>query len=101
MSKITSCIAIAGIFLQVAAGAQEPVKIEVFDTPNDAGGSLTITWPLSTSAQTPEYRIYVATAADGRFQLAATTTAPALKSTEETSRPASSVSGPIGRMAAY
>ena len=77
MSKITSCIAIAGIFLQVAAGAQEPVKIEVFDTPNDAGGSLTITWPLSTSAQTSEYRIYVATAADGRFQLAATTTAPA------------------------
>ncbi len=84
MSKITSCIAIAGIFLRVAAGAQEPVKIEVFDTPNDAGGSLTITWPLSTSAQTSEYRIYVATAADGPFQLAATTTAPALKSTEPT-----------------
>ena len=82
MSKIASWIAVAGVALHVAAGAQVPVDIVAFDTPNDAGASLTITWPRAETTVVSGYRVYVATAADGPFRLAVESATPGLKSGE-------------------
>jgi hypothetical protein len=68
--------------LHVAAGAALPLAIEVYDTPNDAGGSLTLTWSRAEAGAASSYSVYVATAADGPFRLATATATPGLKSAE-------------------
>jgi hypothetical protein len=47
-------------------------KLEAFDTPNDAGGSITLTWPrLNGLSETAVYEAYVSESADGPFFLVA------------------------------
>ncbi|MDA0335664.1 MAG: hypothetical protein O2782_10900 [bacterium] len=82
MSKIASWITVTVMALHVAAGAAMPLAIEVYDTPNDAGGSLTLTWSRAVAGASSWYSVYVATAADGPFRLATTTATPGLKSAE-------------------
>jgi len=57
------------------AGAQlvaSVPEVEAFDTPDDAGGSITVTWPrLETAGAGTVYRVYVALSAKGPFHLAA------------------------------
>ncbi|MFT5086838.1 MAG: hypothetical protein ACI906_002807 [Candidatus Latescibacterota bacterium] len=46
--------------------------LEAFDTPNDAGGSITLTWPrLNGLSETAVYEAYVSESADGPFFLVA------------------------------
>lgn len=61
-----------------------PPSIDVFDTPNDGGGSITITWPLAEDI--PEgtiYNIYIAQSAKGPFNKAATIPAKASLQSED------------------
>ena len=61
-----------------------PPSIDVFDTPNDGGGSITITWPLTEDI--PEdtiYNIYIAQSAKGPFNKAATIPAKASLQSED------------------
>jgi hypothetical protein len=47
-------------------------KLEAFDTPDDSGGSITITWPrLEGLSETAVYEAYVAESVDGPFFLVA------------------------------
>lgn len=64
------------------AKANGSVEFEAYDTPNDAGGSLTVTWLREAAGDGQTFRVYVATSADGPFRVAAETTTPALKSAE-------------------
>ncbi|MFH1567204.1 MAG: DUF6754 domain-containing protein [Gemmatimonadota bacterium] len=79
---------LAVLLLALAASAQAqrlqpPVQIEAIDTPNDAGGSLTVTWPRwETAPAGITYRVYLAGSATGPFHVAAETAAPALKSAD-------------------
>jgi hypothetical protein len=82
LNKIASWITVAGVALHVAAGAQVPVDIEAYDTPNDAGGSLTLTWSRADVGGPHRYNVYVAMAAEGPFHLATATSTPGLKSAE-------------------
>ena len=46
--------------------------VEAFDTPNDAGGSITITWPPADGAPDGTvYRVYISESTKGPFHLAA------------------------------
>ncbi len=52
--------------------AAAPPPFEAFDTPNDGGKSITVTWPLDEAApRDAVYNIYVAELATGPFHLAA------------------------------
>ena len=60
-----SVTAIATLFFALTAAAYAqmatPPAIEVMDTPNDAGGSITMTWPKSEEIPPGTvYRIYIA-----------------------------------------
>ena len=56
--------------------AAAPPPFEAFDTPNDGGGSITVTWPLDEAAPGDAvYNIYVAELATGPFHLAASVAA--------------------------
>ena len=56
----------------VAQFAVPVPEVEAFDTPDDAGGSITVTWPRSETAPPGTvYRVYVAETARGPFRLAA------------------------------
>lgn len=58
-----------------------PMQIEAFDTPNDAGGSITVTWPWWENApEGTRYRLYIAESTGGPFHLAVETSAPAFMS---------------------
>ena len=47
-------------------------QVEAFDTPNDAGGSITVTWPPADDAPDGTvYRVYISESAKGPFHLAA------------------------------
>lgn len=60
----------------VQGQAAAPPGIEAFDTPNDGGGSITVTWPLDGAAPLDAvYNIYVAELANGPFHLAASVAA--------------------------
>ena len=49
-----------------------PEEIEAFDTPNDAGGSITLTWPKAEAAAAgTAYLVRIATSPEGPFHLAA------------------------------
>ena len=70
-----------GLVLAIALSIAPPVHgqaladldgIEAFDTPNDAGASLTLTWPrFDGIKKTAVYEVYVSESADGTFYLAA------------------------------
>jgi hypothetical protein len=79
---MTLCI--ATVCLAVGASAQGPpqVEVRVFDTPNDAGGSLTVTWLVDAAPAGSTYRVYVSDSADGPFHPAAETMAPTRLSDE-------------------
>ena len=70
MSFLVTCL----ILLATAAGAlplPPPDQVEAFDTPNDAGGSITLTWPRSAALPADAiYLVSVATAPEGPFHLA-------------------------------
>ena len=62
----------------VGGQAAAPPGFEAFDTPNDGGGSITVTWPLDEAApRDAVYNIYVAELANGPFHLAASVAAGA------------------------
>ena len=49
-----------------------PEEIKAFDTPNDAGGSVTLTWPKAEAAAAgTAYLVRVATSPEGPFHLVA------------------------------
>ena len=75
---------IAVLGLLAAAGAQEApvIDIDLFDTPNDAGGGLSLTWPAAAAPEDTEYRAYLAESPEGPFHPAAETLAPGRKSDE-------------------
>jgi hypothetical protein len=60
------------------AGALEaPVAVEAFDTPDDAGGSITVRWPRAADEEGVVYQVGVALAAEGPFyQVAEVNAAP-------------------------
>ena len=67
-----SVTAIATLFFALTAAAYAqmatPPAIEVMDTPNDAGGSITMTWPKSEEIPPGTvYRIYIAEDRGGPF----------------------------------
>ena len=79
--KTALIIALGLATMAHAQQLQPPMQIHAFDTPNDAGGSITVTWPRWESA--PEgtgYRLYIAESSGGPFHLAAQAVAPALMS---------------------
>ena len=60
------------LFPCLVRGQAAPPGFEAFDTPNDGGGSITVTWPLDEAApRDAVYNIYVAELATGPFHLAA------------------------------
>jgi hypothetical protein len=64
----------AGVLVNPASAqlATSVPDIEVSDTPDDAGGSITVTWPPADQAPAGTvYRVYVAESAKGPFNLAA------------------------------
>ena len=75
---------VAGLGLLAGAGAQEPAALEIdlFDTPNDDGGSLTLTWRAEAAPAGSRYRVYLAELPAGPFHVAAETMAPGLMSDE-------------------
>jgi hypothetical protein len=62
-------IQIAGA--QAKEGAGPPREVQAFDTPNDAGGSITLTWSKGEVPEQAVYRVEIATAPEGPFQPAA------------------------------
>ena len=75
-------ILIAGLSLTAAAGAQPAIEIDLFDTPNDAGGSLSLTWRADAAPAGTLYRVYLAESPEGAFHVAAETMAPGRMSDE-------------------
>ena len=80
----TTLTLIAGLALLAGAGAQAPpaIEIDLFDTPNDAGGSLSLTWPAGAAPAGTVYRAYLAESPEGPFHKASETMAPGLMSDE-------------------
>ncbi|MBT3342558.1 MAG: hypothetical protein HN712_17350 [Gemmatimonadetes bacterium] len=54
----------------VALSAQAPPTAAAFDTPNDAGRSITVTWPRVEGATETTYLVYVAASEEGPYRLA-------------------------------
>ena len=75
-------ILIAGLSLTSAAGAQPAIEIDLFDTPNDGGGSLSLTWRADAAPAGTLYRVYLAESPEGPFHVAAETMAPGRMSDE-------------------
>jgi len=79
-------ILLLALALATTASAQRlhpPLQIEAFDTPNDAGGSLSVTWPVwGTAPADTRYRLYVAEEAGGPFHLATDVAVPGIMSAE-------------------
>ena len=75
-------ILVAGLLLATGAGAQPAIEIDLFDTPNDAGGSLSLTWPADAAPAGALYRVYLAELPEGPFHVAAETMAPGRMSDE-------------------
>ena len=74
---------IAGLGLLAGAGAQPAAfEIDLFDTPNDAGGSLSLTWRADAAPAGSLYRAFLAESPEGPFHPAAETMAPARMSDE-------------------
>lgn len=70
-----ACIFAAAAESEGAAEATLPLLkgVEVFDTPSDAGGSITLTWPRPDSLPTGStYQVHIADMREGPYQLAAT-----------------------------
>ena len=68
---------IAGLGLLAGAGAQAAaLDIDLFDTPNDPGGSLSLTWRADAAPAGSLYRVYLAESPQGPFHLADETMAP-------------------------
>ncbi len=65
---IAACAATVSASTVVAA----PIEIKAFDTPNDAGGSITVTWPRSDDVPAgTTYRVYIGESSKGPFHYAA------------------------------
>ena len=65
---IAACTATVSASTVVAA----PIEIKAFDTPNDAGGSITVTWPRSDDVPAgTTYRVYIGESSKGPFHYAA------------------------------
>ncbi len=74
---------VAGLGLLAGAGAQPAAfEIDLFDTPNDAGGSLSLTWRADAAPAGALYRVYLAESPEGPFHVAAETMAPGRMSDE-------------------
>ena len=74
---------IAGLGLLAGARAQAAAfEIDLFDTPNDAGGSLSLTWRADAAPAGSLYRVYLAELPAGPFHLAAETMTPGRMSEE-------------------
>lgn len=72
MSRLIFLLLLGGVFSNPAQSLQPQERFEAFDTPNDAGGSITLTWPRSSSVPAGEvYLVSVAIAPDGPFYPAA------------------------------
>ena len=71
---LTAFVAIAACAATVSASTlvAAPTQIKAFDTPNDAGGSITVTWPRSDDGPAgTAYRVYIGESSKGPFHHAA------------------------------
>lgn len=83
LCQAAACAAVGFVAAALApTAAVAAVEFDAYDTPNDAGGSLTVTWLRPEADRGATYRVYVATAEDGPFYLATETATPGLKSAE-------------------
>ena len=72
MSRLIFLLLLGGVFSNPVQSLQPPERFEAFDTPNDAGGSVTLTWPRFSSVPAGDvYLVSVAIAPDGPFYPAA------------------------------
>ena len=69
-SRVVTLLGVTVLF-PVVLSAQAPPRAIAFDTPNDAGGSITVTWPRVDGNGTTNHLVYVATAEAGPYNLAA------------------------------
>ena len=77
--------------------AASPPGFEAFDTPNDGGGSITVTWPLDETAPGDAvYNIYVAELATGPFHPARLSLPPAPACSRRIARSSASAPRPRG-----
>ena len=70
MRYASLCAAMLSLYCAQAQSLSGPDGVEAFDTPNDAGGSITVTWLSNASAAM--YEIFLADSPAGPFHLAAT-----------------------------
>ena len=70
MRYASLCAAMLSLYCAQAQSLSGPDGVEAFDTPNDAGGSITVTWLSDASAAM--YEIFLADSPAGPFHLAAT-----------------------------
>jgi len=74
----TTLALLSTLALSHAQPLQPPGGLAAFDTPSDAGGSITLTWPRASAAPPGTvYLISIATAAEGPFHPAAEVSAAA------------------------
>ena len=72
LGLVTSAIAQKELsrFDALLGSVQPPTAVEAFDTPNDAGRSITLTWPKDPQAhENTVYQITVAESTDGPFRV--------------------------------
>ena len=70
MRYASLCAAMLSLYCAQAQSLSGPDGVEAFDTPNDAGGSITVTWLSDASAAM--YEIFLADSPAGPFHPAAT-----------------------------
>ncbi len=71
MSRLIFLLLLGGAVSSPVQSLQLPAPLEAFDTPNDAGGSITLTWPRSSVPSGTVYLVSVAIAPQGPFYPAA------------------------------
>ena len=67
MPRLIFLLLLGGAVSSPAQSLQPPERFEAFDTPNDAGGSITLTWSRSSVPAGSVYLVSVATAPNGPF----------------------------------
>ncbi|MFT5370451.1 MAG: hypothetical protein ACI8V2_005433, partial [Candidatus Latescibacterota bacterium] len=68
MRYILLCLTL--LFCMCPVQAQQPTQIQTMDTPNDAGGSITLTWNRADLPPKSVYKIAIGESPNGPFYLA-------------------------------
>ncbi|MDP6040481.1 MAG: hypothetical protein QGG64_18175, partial [Candidatus Latescibacteria bacterium] len=65
MRYFITCLTL--IFLAAQSDAQQPAEVSASDTPNDSGGSITVTWRHGNLPEGAVYKVAVAELESGPF----------------------------------